>query len=72
MSIISTLSYNREIDRYCIGTQDLHCGDCFEVKNGEKWESVRIEYGAKGWYLIGTDKAIEEIYSEQVQVRIKG
>lgn len=67
---ISTLSYNQELDRYCIGTMDLHCGTCFEIENGGQWQSVRIEYNGKGWYLVGTDKSIDEIYHEQIQVRI--
>lgn len=66
---VSTLSYNKEIDRYCIGTIDLHCGNCFEILNGDMWESVRIEY-SDHWYLIGTNKSIDEIYNEQTQVRI--
>lgn len=40
---VSTLSYNKEVDRYCIGTLDLHCGQCFEIDNNGQWESVRIE-----------------------------
>lgn len=67
---ISTLSYNKEIDRYCIGNIDLHCGTCFEVNINGQWEVVRIEYGAKGWYLVESKKTIEEIYNEQIQVRI--
>lgn len=66
---VSTLSYNQEIDRYCIGTRDLHCGDCFEFKNGEDWQSVRIEYSDK-WYLVGTKTKIEDLYNEQIEVRI--
>lgn len=66
---VSTLSYNKEIDRYCIGTLDLHCGQCFEVNNNGQWESVRIEY-SDHWYLIGTKLKIEDIYTEQIQVRI--
>lgn len=30
----------------------LHCGDCFEVLIGKKWEPTRIEM-ADHWYLIG-------------------
>lgn len=69
MQTISTLSYNKEIDRFCIGTRDLHCGDCFEVKNGEEWEAVRIEY-SDHWYLIGTKLNINDIYQNQIQVKI--
>ncbi len=67
---VSTLSYNKELDRYCIGTIDLHCGQCFQVDNNGEWQDVRIEMGAKGWYLIGATKSIDEIYNEQIQVRI--
>lgn len=44
---VSTLSYNKEVDRYCIGTLDLHCGQCFEIDNNGQWESVRIEMRGK-------------------------
>lgn len=44
---VSTLSYNKEVDRYCIGTLDLHCGQCFEIDNNGQWESVRIEMRVK-------------------------
>ena len=67
---VSTLSYNKELDRYCIDTIDLHCGQCFQVDNNGEWQDVRIEMGAKGWYLIGATKSIDEIYNEQIQVRI--
>ena len=44
---VSTLSYNKEVDRYCIGTLDLHCGQCFEIDNNGQWQSVRIEMRGK-------------------------
>lgn len=44
---VSTLSYNKEVDRYCIGKLDLHCGQCFEIDNNGQWESVRIEMRGK-------------------------
>ena len=48
MEKFSTLSYNKEIDRYVIGTRQLHCGDCFQVKiENDVWKDVRIEKGTK-------------------------
>ena len=29
----------------------LHCGECFDVKIGNKWVPTRIEMG-EDWYLI--------------------
>ena len=66
----STLSYNKELDRYVIGTKELHCGECFQIENEGDWLDVRIEMGANGWYLIGTKKNIQDIYNNQIPVRI--
>lgn len=72
MEKFSTLSYNKEIDRYVIGTRQLHCGDCFQVKiENDVWKDVRIEKGTKkGWYLVGISKSIQEICDEQISVKI--
>ncbi|MBR3255897.1 MAG: DUF5348 domain-containing protein [Clostridia bacterium] len=45
------LTYSEEADRY----NDFHCGECFKIKINDKWKNVRIEMGAKGWYMIDED-----------------
>lgn len=51
------LFYNSQFDRIDIQFDDhstyggLHCGDCFEIREGYKWSPVRIELGSDWWYL---------------------
>ena len=45
------LTYSEEADRY----NDFNCGECFKIKINDKWKNVRIEMGAKGWYMIDED-----------------
>lgn len=45
------LEYNSNTERY----NDFHCGEIFEIKINDKWKTVRIEMGSKGWYLIDED-----------------
>ncbi len=67
-----TLIYDESIGRYDIrfGLEDyyggLHCGECFDVLMGKKWEPTRIEMG-DDWYLVG----INTFALVGLQVRIK-
>lgn len=38
--------------RCTIDDRELHCGDCFQIRNGERKIDVRIELG-QDWVLIG-------------------
>lgn len=50
------LLYDSSSERMTISFYDdssyggLHCGECFEIKQGSKWIPVRIELGS-WWYL---------------------
>jgi hypothetical protein len=44
------LRYHPNIGRWVLDGWELHCGDCFEVRVGDKWVPTRMEHGA-GWYL---------------------
>jgi len=50
------LAYDENSRRWCIGSHELHCGDCFELfsdrKDNPKPIPVRIEHCSSGWYLI--------------------
>ena len=55
------LLYDSDADRYQVIDQagdvlhpGLHCGQCFAVLLPDGWTDSRIEYGADGWYLVGT------------------
>lgn len=51
--LTETFHYMRGPSRRCqIGEYELHCGDCFQILNGDKWADVRIELSGD-WYLIG-------------------
>lgn len=56
------LRYNTDIERFCIGTYELHCGDCIEVcvtdmDNVQQWIPTRIEMSADDkWYLVGVGR----------------
>lgn len=44
--------------RYVLEGQELHCGDCFQVRIDGKWLDVRIELAGKDhWYLVGHGSA---------------
>ena len=54
------LVYDKASGRYDIrfGLDDyyggLHCGQCFEVFDGEQWRATRIEMNLhQKWYLVG-------------------
>ena len=47
------LRFDPESGRYALAGRDLHCGDCFQVRFGKRWENVRIEFTNQGWYLVG-------------------
>lgn len=49
--LFMTLQYNEQTERY----NEFNSGECFKVKVNNKWKEVRIEIGAKGWYLIDED-----------------
>lgn len=55
-----TLVYDKSSGRFDIrfGLHDyyggLHCGECFEVFDGKRWQPTRIEMGMEqNWYLVG-------------------
>jgi hypothetical protein len=49
-----TLRFDERSQRMAIGDKELHCGDCFHIKNRGRWHSVRIEHSSHvGWYLCG-------------------
>lgn len=58
------LIYDFQQDRYDIlfGIEEyyggLHCGDCFDVLIGDKWEPTRIEK-SKDWFLVEIDRKID-------------
>ena len=54
------LIFDKESGRYNIrfGLDEyyggLHCGQCFEVFDGEQWQPTRIEMNLhQKWYLVG-------------------
>lgn len=50
------LWFNRHSDRYVLEGQELHCGDCFQVRINGNWIDVRIELAGKDhWFLVGLD-----------------
>lgn len=50
---MSTFCYHPGPSERCnIGGRELHCGDCFQIRNGDKAHDVRIEL-SQDWYLIG-------------------
>ncbi|MFR5253067.1 MAG: DUF5348 domain-containing protein [Butyricicoccus sp.] len=51
------LIFDEQTDRYDIRDLagyygGLHCGECFDVMIGGKWQPTRIEM-ADSWYLVG-------------------
>ncbi len=46
-------TYNPASGRWAIGERELHCGDCFQLWTGQKWEDTRIEMSRDHWYLVG-------------------
>jgi len=49
------LRYDNPSGRWCIGENELHCGDCFDIcADTDTLPSipVRIEMAASGWCLI--------------------
>lgn len=47
---------NGPTNRCSVGDYELHCGDCFQIKDGQTWRDVRIEL-SHDWYLIGVSPA---------------
>ena len=53
------------LDEYYGG---LHCGQCFEVFDGEQWRATRIEMNLhQKWYLVGINTDV----LDGLQVRSK-
>ena len=56
------LRYDTDIERFCLGTCELHCGDCLEVcvtdmDNVKQWIPTRIEMSSDDkWYLVGVGR----------------
>jgi len=47
-------------DRLGFDGRELHCGDCFQVKDPHTntWLDVRIELSGGEWYLVGLPAAL--------------
>ncbi|GAB6172953.1 hypothetical protein JCM15765_24310 [Paradesulfitobacterium aromaticivorans] len=52
------LKYDRKADRWTVNlgshTYGLHCGECFELRIGDRNIPCRLEYG-NAWYVILDD-----------------
>ena len=52
----STMRYDRQEHRWCVGRRDLHCGDGIEVRVSGRWVPVRVEWQDRhGWVLFAAD-----------------
>ena len=51
--------FDSSIGRYVLQGKELHCGDCFQVRDNNyftpdgPWLDVRIEMSGGKWYLVG-------------------
>jgi len=54
---MSRFIYNGPESRCTLGERELHCGDCFEIRDeAGQWHHTRIEHTLSldcRWYLIG-------------------
>ena len=59
-----TFFYDCNSERYCVGSHQLHCGDCFILYAPAGRKEVRIEHSRScgGWYLVGAFPAQAENY----------
>ncbi len=64
------LQYDREIQRWCLGGRDLHCGDGLVVQVASCWLPVRVELDNRhGWVLFADGDRVCILPSTRIPAR---